>query len=433
MKIIGKTASDIYASIRAQVQSRELAPGQALPPVRELAAALGVNRNTVAAAYKRLVGAGIAVTQGRNGTAIRASAGPGEQEGALPGSPLIDVGSGNPAPDWLPDLRQGLTAVAPTPRLYGEPTVAPAFEARARAWLGDEPPAAYALDLSHGAVDAIERLLAAWLVPGDQVAVEDPCFLGSLNTLRNAGLRAVPVPVDGEGLQPQALAQALEQGVQALICTPRAHNPTGCSLSAARAEALRRVLARHPQVLLIEDDHFAPLAREPYRPLIAAGARRWALLRSLSKCFGPDLRLALVASDPETSRRLRLRLAPGSTWVSHLLQDLAGGFMASEAVAGRIAAARDDYARRRSWLVAALAAEGFEARMPCDGLNVWVPLPIEGRDAAQRLALRGWLVRAGEAFCIEAPGWAIRVTVATLEEAQARRFAVDLRRCVDGM
>lgn len=103
MNIAGKTAAEIFDSVRLLARSRQLLPGQALPSVRELAVALDVNRNTVASAYKRLVTVGIAVTQGRLGTVIRADQGPGEQEGALVGSPLIDLASGNPNPAWLPD------------------------------------------------------------------------------------------------------------------------------------------------------------------------------------------------------------------------------------------------------------------------------------------------------------------------------------------
>ena len=81
MKIQGKTAAEIFDCVRALLQSGQLRPGQALPPVRDLAVELDINRNTVAAAYKRLSAAGIAVTQGRLGTIIREPSGPGEQEG----------------------------------------------------------------------------------------------------------------------------------------------------------------------------------------------------------------------------------------------------------------------------------------------------------------------------------------------------------------
>lgn len=102
--LAGKTASEIFDNIRHLVQSGGLQPGEVLPPVRELASQLAVNRNTVAAAYKRLVTSGLAVSQGRNGTAIKARDTLPALEGGDPTTPLNDISSGNPDPARLPDL-----------------------------------------------------------------------------------------------------------------------------------------------------------------------------------------------------------------------------------------------------------------------------------------------------------------------------------------
>ena len=187
MNIHGKTAAQIFDSVRALVQSQQLPPGASLPPVRELAVELGVNRNTVAAAYRRLATAGIAITQGRLGTIIRDPFLSGEQEGALPGTPLTDLASGNPNLAWLPDMTAALRARPYRPRLYGEPTVNAPLAAYIRQWCEPDCPASFEVELAHGAVDAIERLLSCYLVAGDKVAVENPCFLSSINTLRSMG------------------------------------------------------------------------------------------------------------------------------------------------------------------------------------------------------------------------------------------------------
>src|SRR5699024_11164467 len=105
--------------------------------------------------------------------------------------------------------------------------------------------------------------------------------------------------------------------VRAVICTPRAQNPTGASLTPERARALRALLAEHPYVLVIEDDHFSMLSQQPYESLIAPGHHRFALVRSVSKFLGPDMCLAVAATDPATAERLAMRLSPGTTWVSH--------------------------------------------------------------------------------------------------------------------
>lgn len=431
MDIVGKTSAEIFDCIRNLTQTGGLVPGQPLPTVRELASTLGVNRNTVSMAYKRLADAGIALTQGRLGTVIREHHGPGEQEGLVPGSPLIDLGSGNPDPDWLPDVREVLARRPYRPRLYGQPPVDPELEAAARPWLARDCPERFEVDLTHGSVDAVERLLFAHLVAGDKVAVEDPCFVSSINMLRVAGLHPVGVGVDDQGMRAESLDDALAQGAQAVIVTPRAHNPTGCSLSRVRARALRAVLARHPHTLVIVDDHFSLLAETEYHDVIPSGAHRWALVRSVSKMFGPDLRLAFVAGDPATSRRLRLRLAPGTNWVSHLLQDVVMACLTSPEVGERIAQARRSYARRREIMAAALSGQGIDVAVPADGMNVWVPLRGASAPVVLALARYGWLVRGGEAFGLRQPAHGLRITISAVDEARAQAFAGVLRGALD--
>lgn len=422
-KITGRTAAEIFDSIRMLAQTAALAPGRDLPTVRDLAARLGVNRNTVSMAYKRLAAAGIAVTQGRLGTVIREQPDAGEQEGSLPGSPLADLGSGNPNAAWLPDVGAARARTTYRTHLYGEPPIDPELEIAGRRWLKGDCPDDFALNLTHGSVDALERLLVAYLVAGDKVAVEDPCFVSSVNALRIAGLQAVGVPVDAQGMLAEALEQALEQGAQAVIITPRAHNPTGCSLGRTRARKIRAVLARYPHVLVIADDHFSRLAVTEYHDVIPPRARRWALIRSVSKMFGPDLRLAFVATDEQTSRRLRLRLAPGTNWVSHLLQDAVGMCLSSADVSAQIDRAREGYARAREILAAALAEQGIAVAMPADGLNLWLPLEEDSQPVVLALARRGWMVRGGEPFGVQMPAHGLRVTISTMDEDTAQAFA----------
>src|SRR5690606_33172850 len=99
---------------------------------------------------------------------------------------------------------------------------------------------------------------------------------------------------------------ALAAGVSAVVVTSRAHNPTGASVSAERAARLRRVLADAADVLVIEDDHAAELAEVPLSTVVSHG-RPWAFVRSLSKPYGPDLRIAVVAGDAATIARLEGR------------------------------------------------------------------------------------------------------------------------------
>ena len=378
----------------------------------------------MAAAYKRLDAAGLASTAGRRGTVVRGLPPTLAREGSVPGLALHDLAGGNPDPRLLPSLRLAPAA----PRLYGVGTVDPRLQALARASLDVDCPEGYALELTHGAVDGIERLLAAWLLPGDRIAVEDPCFLGSLNVLNAVGHAPLPVAVDEHGMQVESLRQALESGARAVLLTPRAHNPTGASLDAKRARALRQLLAAYPQVAVLIDDHYALLSQQAYHSVLPLDGRRWALLRSLSAA-GPDLRLAWLACDEETAMRLRLRLASGIGWVSHLLQDAATSVLASASQRAKIVSAGKCYQQRLQSLQELLRARGVPTPQPMEGLNLWLPLQADSHPQVLALASRGWHVRAGEVFAVAAPGHGLRLTCAALGRRSCGSWPMIWRRC----
>ncbi|AZS36793.1 2-aminoadipate transaminase [Microbacterium lemovicicum] len=428
--ITGRTAAEIAGSLRTLVERGALRPGDALPSVRALAETLGVNRNTAVAAYRQLTQAGVVVTRGRGGTRVAESA-PVAQEGFAADSVLRDVGTGNPDPDLIPRLTGVLDRVAGRPVLYGEPVIDPALESWAREWMsGALAPDDMRLTITSGAADAVERLLAQALNRDDAVALEDPCFLPSIHTVRLAGYRPVAVPVDAEGMTVDGLRSALEQGVRAVILTPRAQNPTGASLSAGRAAALRDVLGDHPFVLIIEDDHFSALARTELHSVIGPQHRRWAVIRSVSKFLGPDMCLAVTASDPDTADALATRLTPGTTWVSHLLQRLTHALMTDEQVLAGIEGARTHYADRNTAFADRLAARGLPAEVR-DGLNLWVPLGAPAAEVSAGLMRRGWLARTGDEFVLDGEASThLRLTVHQLDDADADQLADDLAAAV---
>lgn len=426
--ISGASAQEIADSIRLLIERNALAPGAALPPVRALADRLAVNRNTVMAAYRQLAQAGLVVSRGRGGTLV-AGSDRVAQEGFATGTILRDVGTGNPDATLIPPLEPVLSVLSRRTVLYGEPVIDRELEAWATEWMRGDLPAdlPFRLTVTSGASDAIERLLAQTLTRDDAVALEDPCFLSSMNTVRLGGYRAVPVPVDHEGMTVAGLEAALAAGVRAVVCTPRAQNPTGASLSKARAEDLRAVLADHPYVLVIEDDHFSMLSSRPYHSLIGPGHRRYALVRSVSKFLGPDMCLAVTASDLDTADRLAMRLSPGTIWVSHLLQRLTYALVTDDATRARIRVAAEHYATRNAAFAQRLADHGFPT-VPGDGLNLWVRLPVAARPVAEQLMRRGWLARAGDEFVLaaEAAAFHLRMTVHDLSDADAARLASDL-------
>ncbi|MEV7392771.1 GntR family transcriptional regulator [Streptomyces sp. NPDC091215] len=194
MPISGTTAAKIAGRVREQVASGELAPQAMPPPVRALAAELGVNRNTVALAYRRLVEAGVAETRGRGGTVI-AAVPQLAREGV--GGDSVDLASGNPDPELLPDILEAARGGHYRQPLYGMRAVDEALAEWASGDFADDIEQPFRTLVAHGAVDATGRLLNSHLARGDLVAVEDPCFLASIGTLRLNRYRSAPVQVDG--------------------------------------------------------------------------------------------------------------------------------------------------------------------------------------------------------------------------------------------
>lgn len=393
-----------------------LEPGQLLPPMRELAARLGVNPNTVAAAYRTLRERGVIETAGRRGSRVRPKPATTARERMRVDVPpgVRDVAKGNPDTALLPPLVMAFTAAAvqsdAQPVLYGESAVDPELERYAREAFDADGIPAGPVAVTSGSLDAIERVLAVHLKPGDAVAVEDPGWGSLLDLVPALGLRVVPVGVDDEGPLPADVARALEAGARAVVVTDRAQNPLGAAVTAPRARALRKVFAAHEDVLLIEDDHGHGIVDLPLHPL-AGVTRSWALVRSTAKAYGPDLRLAVLTGDPVTVDRVqgRQRLGPG--WVSRIVQRAVVRLWADGAVDARVVAA--SYGRRRDALIAALAERGVPAQGR-SGMNVWVPVPDE-TGAVARLLHAGWAVAPGARFRMEAPP-GVRITVAALDD-----------------
>ncbi|WP_328971420.1 aminotransferase class I/II-fold pyridoxal phosphate-dependent enzyme [Streptomyces sp. NBC_00239] len=414
--ISGRRASEISASVEQAVGSGELAPGAVLPPMRELAATLGVNPNTVAAAYRTLRERGVIETDGRRGSRVRARPATAPRDAVrvdvLPG--VRDLATGNPDVALLPSLTEALAAAARRnaahPGLYGYDTVLPELERLARAGFDADGVPAGPVAVTSGSLDAIERVLAAHLKPGDAVAVEDPGWSSLLDLVPAMGLRILPVALDEEGPLPDSVAGALADGARALIVTDRAQNPTGAAVTGPRAAALRAVLAGHPHVLVIDDDHGHAIVDLPLHTL-AGATDRWVFVRSAAKGYGPDLRLAVLTGDDTTLDRVRGRYRLGPGWVSRLLQYAVVHLWSERAVDPAVVAR--SYAARRDALIGALAGRGIES-YGRSGLNVWVPVADE-TGAATRLLQAGWAVAPGARFRVAGPP-GVRLTVSSLTE-----------------
>jgi DNA-binding transcriptional MocR family regulator len=427
--IRGKTASAIAGSIEDGARTGRIAAGAQLPTVRALAKALDVSPATVASAFRLLKTRGVLAAEGRRGT--RLSDRP--PLATLPAPPvpshLRNLAEGNPDRALLPSWKRALRNQDDRPLLYGDPTQRPGLLRLAKNELETDGIPAESLVVVGGALDGIERVLQAHLRAGDRVAVEDPGYTAVFDLLSALGLVPEPVTLDDRGMRPGELQRALRTGAVACILTPRAQNPTGAALDAARARELRAVLDEHPRALVIEDDHAGPIAGVSAFTVVRRRRRLWAVVRSVSKYLGPDLRLAILAGDALTVSRVEGRRALGTGWVSGILQAIVETLWGDPATARSLQTAAETYTRRRQRLVEALARRGIAARGR-SGLNVWIPVPEEAA-VLGHLAAAGWAVRAGERYRLRTPP-AIRVTAATLGLAEADLFAADLARALSG-
>ena len=417
-QIRGGSAAAIVASCEAAIREGRLGPGDRLPTVRALARAGGASPATVASAYRTLQDRGLVIAEGRRGTRVAPQ--PPVSRAWIPGGPALALGPGirdlrigQPARAFLPDLRPALMRT-PMPDVLPGRGIGHKVDRLldlAAEQFGQDGIDTANLAVVGGALDGVESVLQAHLARGDRVAVEDPTYPPFLDLLRALGARPVPVPIDAEGLRPDAVEHVLARGVRALIVTPRAQNPTGAAMSVRRAAQLREVLAGR-DVLIVEDDHAGPIAGTDVQTLTAGGtASQWAVIRSVSKSLGPDLRLAVAAGDAETIARVEGRQALGRGWISTILQHAVAALWDDAATTDLLARARAAYAERRAALTDALGVHGIDVAAP-SGLNVWVPVREESATVEALLA-SGWAVAPGERFRLGTPP-AIRITIAEL-------------------
>jgi DNA-binding transcriptional MocR family regulator len=420
--ITGRTARAIAVSIEAEVRAGALLPGAQLPTIRGLATELGISPMTVATAYRELRQRGLLIAAGRRGT--RVSARPPLTVGSAPLVPegARDVATGSPDPELLPALASALAALAPRPRAEPANNKLDELVALAESHFAADGIATAGVAVVAGALDGVERVLAAHLSPGDAVAVEDPVFVRILDLLRALGLVPVPVAIDDDGPRPDELAAALAGGAAAFIVTPRWQNPFGSRLTEKRAAELRQVLDGYEDVLLIEDDHCGLIARERAYSF-SATRMRWVTVRSVSKAYGADFRLAVMTGDPTTIARVEGRQLLGTGWVSHLLQELVVHLWSDPSVHEGLAHAATSYDARRLGFIAALGEHGIAA-YGASGLNVWVPVVEEAATVAALLQ-RGWAATAGERWRLRA-GPAVRITTSTLQGDDREALANDV-------
>ncbi|SLN18720.1 2-aminoadipate transaminase [Pseudoruegeria aquimaris] len=427
-------------AIRAAIASGQLAEGEKLPPVRELAWQLKVTPGTVARAYKVLVDAGVLRAEVGRGTFV---AGPAPEPSAAAPVPA-PAPQGGPAPlaaatalDWpetvdlrspkLPDCGQSALmaeamralCAAPLPERYGRypkhAGEAPAREA-VRNWLSTADIGAFGAEdivLTHGGQNAI-TLIFQTVLRGEAPVVfaEELSYAGFRHAARLARARIVSVESDAEGIIPEALHEAIHTHGGQLLCTsPEVHNPTLVQTTLARRQELARVISHHKLHVIEDDCYRMGQGRLPgYRALIP----EWAwYVSSLSKELTPALRFGYAVAPKGWAERLRRALQHSSFGMAVPVADIAAAMLAdprARGVAQAVEARVDDYVRRAVNILG-----GFDLRWRQDVPLIWLRLPRGWRASAFCVAAErsGVLVRSADDFALidgKAPH-AIRIAI----------------------
>ena len=397
------TPRGIAGVIARLVNTGDLAAGERLPTVRELAGALGVSPATVSQAWQALSRAGLIESRGRAGSFVRSATSarlaPRMRGMAAPNDPVrLDLSRGTPDPLLLPALGPALSRVsarAETGSYQAEPVIPALASVLAASW----PSTAESIMVVDGALDAISRTLGQLVRFGDRVIVESPGFPPFLDLLDVLGAEAVPVRLDEHGMVPDALGRALHRRPVAVLLQPRAQNPTGASMTPARAEELARVIRAASDVddlVVIEDDHSGLISTEGDVTLGTWLPDRVVHVRSFSKSHGPDLRIAALGGPRDLVDRVVARRMLGPGWTSRMLQTILLDLLTDGASIDAVAEARRQYYTRQRALGDALRARGVPVA-PADGINLWVPVLSE-RSALVQLAAAGIRVAAGTPF-----------------------------------
>ncbi len=376
----GDRAARIYRQIRTAVVDGRLRPGDRLPPTRDLAASLGVARNTVAVAYERLTAEGFLTARVGAGTFVGATSVGRDVRRPLSGvrpQPVWDalerddrpvpdtgftVGTPDPALFPLATWRRLVTAELRSARLappgYADPAGDPSLRAAIARYVGVSRSVRAAADdvvVTQGAQQALDLIGRVLIHPGATVAVEEPGYPPARALFRALGAQVVGVPVDSEGL----VVDALPPATRLVYVTPSHQFPLGTPMSLPRRAALLDWAAGR-DAAIIEDDYdsefrFSDRPLDPLQSLDRAG--RVVYVGTFSKTLLPALRLGYAVAPPSLLPALRTARRLTDFHGDVVAQAALARFIDSGELSRHVRRANRVYAGRHALISAALATD----------------------------------------------------------------------------
>jgi GntR family transcriptional regulator / MocR family aminotransferase len=410
----GRQAEALADQLRRAVRTGTLPIGTRLPASRSLAADLGVSRGVVVRAYDQLVAEGYLAGRRGSGTIVAGGTDPGPPAPLRPvtrsSNPGLPSGGTFPRVEWARCAARALATLTDAELGYGDPAGLPHLREELARYLGRvravlAPPERVVV--VNGFAQA-SRLVAEVLRGGGttRIAVEDPGSIGLRDQFTASGLTCVAVPVDGEGMQVDALAAS---GVRAVVVTPAHQFPTGAVTSPPRRHALLE-WARSCGGLVVEDDYDAEFRydRSPIGALQGLGPDVVLYGGSVSKTLAPGVRLGWLVVPEHLVATYRDAKYTADLARGVLDQATFAELLASGEMDRHIRRMAVEYRRRRDHLVAAVTASlpGWEVTGAAAGLHLVLHPPGGDDEALARQAQAcGLDARALSRYSVGSPRW----------------------------
>ena len=291
--------------------------------------------------------------------------------------------------------------------------------------------------VTNGSLEAGAMLFEHLLEPGDRVIVEQPSYDRTLLLLQRLGVELVPVPLEADGIDVEALERALQSGpVKLAHLIPNFHNPAGCTLSGPKRERLVE-LAREHDFTIFEDDPYRLISfgGEELPTMLSLEPGRVIHASSFSKTVSPGVRVGYLAGPEEEIATLAKRA--NETYISPnmLAEAIVYELCQSGGLERNIEVVNAALRKRRDALVEALRERIPEAEfvVPGGGYFLWLDL-AEGTDCAELLRAAtddGVSFVAGVDFMIEGGGSSLRLSFASVPAEQVPEGVERIARALD--
>ncbi|MDR6939117.1 PLP-dependent aminotransferase family protein [Arcanobacterium hippocoleae] len=249
------------------------------------------------------------------------------------------------------------------------------------------------ITITTGSQQALDIVTQILLNPGETIVAEAPSYVGALGVFRAYQANVVHVPMDADGLIPQALDQTLEKlakegkPVKFLYTVPNFHNPGGVCLSLERRPQIVEICKRH-HVLILEDNPYGMLgfAGQTMPPLQTWNPDGVIYLGSFSKTFAPGYRVGWALAPHAVTQRLVLANENACLCPTKMGQISISQYLRNFDWMGLIGEYRQMYRQRRDAMNAALEKylPMCSWNVPEGGFYTWVELP-KGLDAKAML------------------------------------------------